>query len=58
MRKEKLDERVLSKLKMTSKSEPDLDHWIDFLGKLKNPLEEVTIGLVGKYVSCPMPINR
>ncbi len=53
MRKEKLDERVLSKLKMTSKSEPDLDHWIDFLGKLKNPLEEVTIGLVGKYVSLP-----
>ncbi|MDW8332313.1 MAG: CTP synthase [Cyclobacteriaceae bacterium] len=53
MRKEKLDERVLSKLKMTSKAEPDLDHWIDFLGKLKNPLEEVNIGLVGKYVSLP-----
>ncbi len=53
MRKEKLDERVLAKLKMTAKSEPDLEQWKDFLGKLKNPVEEVTIGLVGKYVTLP-----
>jgi CTP synthase len=53
MKKEKLDERVLSKLKVTSKEEPDLEQWKDFLGKLKNPTEEVTIGLVGKYVSLP-----
>ena len=53
MRKEKLDERVLAKLKVTSKQEPDLDQWKTFLGKLKNPLDEVNIGLVGKYVSLP-----
>jgi CTP synthase len=53
MRKEKLDERVMTKLKMTSKAEPDLEQWKDFLGKLKNPVEEVTIGLVGKYVTLP-----
>lgn len=53
MRKEKLDERVLSKLKIQSKVEPDLERWKDFLGKLKNPVEEVTVGLVGKYVSLP-----
>lgn len=53
MRKEKLDERVLAKLKVHSKEEPDLEQWKDFLGKLKNPTEEVTIGLVGKYVSLP-----
>ena len=53
MKKEKLDERVLTKLKMTSKQEPDLEQWKAFLGKLKNPLNEVTIGLVGKYVSLP-----
>lgn len=53
MRKEKLDERVLSKLKIQSKEEPDLEQWKDFLGKLKNPVEEVNIGLVGKYVSLP-----
>ena len=53
MRKEKLDERVLAKLKLQTKTEPDLEHWKDFLGKLKNPTEEVTIGLVGKYVTLP-----
>jgi len=53
MRKEKLDERVLSKLKVTSRQEPDLDQWKSFLSKLKNPSHEVTIGLVGKYVSLP-----
>ncbi|MBI1767513.1 MAG: CTP synthase [Bacteroidetes bacterium] len=53
MKKEKLDERVLSKLKMTSKHEPELEQWKAFLGKLKNPVNEVNIGLVGKYVSLP-----
>lgn len=53
MRKEKLDERVLSKLKVTSKEEPNLEQWKSFLGKLKNPVNEVTVGLVGKYVSLP-----
>jgi CTP synthase len=50
MKKEKLDERVLTKLKLPHKTEPDIDSWKDFLGKLKNPTSEVTIGLVGKYV--------
>ena len=53
MRKEKLDERVLAKLKVTAKHEPEIEPWKEFLGKLKNPTEEVTIGLVGKYVSLP-----
>lgn len=53
MRKEKLDERVLAKLKVQSKEEPDLEHWKAFLGKLKNPVREVNVGLVGKYVSLP-----
>jgi CTP synthase len=53
MRKEKLDERVLSKLKVVTKQEPELEQWKNFLGKLKNPVEELNIGLVGKYVSLP-----
>lgn len=53
MKKEKLDERVLAKLKVTTKHEPELEQWKTFLGKLKNPINEVTIGLVGKYVSLP-----
>ncbi|MFZ5972441.1 MAG: CTP synthase [Bacteroidota bacterium] len=53
MRKEKLDERVLAKLKVVAKHEPELEQWKTFLGKLKNPIDEVVIGLVGKYVSLP-----
>jgi CTP synthase len=53
MKKEKLDERVLGKLKLSSKTPTDLETWKDFLGKLKNPTQEVTIGLIGKYVSLP-----
>jgi CTP synthase len=50
MKKEKLDERVLVKLKLSHEKEPDMEGWKEFLGRLKNPSEEVTIGLVGKYV--------
>ncbi len=53
MRKEKLDERVLAKLKVPTRNEPDLEQWKDFLGRLKSPTYEVNIGLVGKYVSLP-----
>lgn len=53
MKKEKLDERVLVKLKVSSRKDPDLDQWKEFLGRVKNPTEEVNIGLVGKYVSLP-----
>ncbi len=53
MKKEKLDERVINRLKLRSKTNTELENWKDFLGRLKNPTEEVTIGLVGKYVSLP-----
>ena len=50
LRKEKLDERVLEKLNVNNFKDPNLDQWKEFLGKLKNPQEEVCIGLIGKYV--------
>lgn len=50
MRKEKLDERVLTKLKISHKKEPNLDQWKDFLRRLKTPTSEVSIIVVGKYV--------
>jgi CTP synthase len=50
MRKEKLDERVLAKLRYPYKKEPNIEAWKEFLGKLKNPTESVEIGLIGKYV--------
>ena len=53
MLKEQLDHIVLAKLKLPHKNEPDLESWKDFLGRLKNPTAEVTIGLVGKYVELP-----
>ncbi|WP_113661335.1 CTP synthase [Pedobacter nanyangensis] len=53
MYKEQLDKTVLSKLKLPTKAEPDMESWKDFLGRLKNPTSEVRIGLVGKYVELP-----
>ncbi|KAA3438507.1 CTP synthase [Rufibacter hautae] len=53
MKKEKLDERVIKKLKLTSRQDINLDSWKEFLGRLKNPTEEVSIALVGKYVELP-----
>ena len=53
LRKEKLDERVLEKLNINNYKEPNIDLWKEFLGRLKNPTSEVTIGLVGKYVELP-----
>ncbi|WP_345221430.1 CTP synthase [Hymenobacter koreensis] len=54
MLKEHLDERVIKKMKLTGGgTAPDLETWKDFLGRLKNPTEEVTVALVGKYVELP-----
>jgi CTP synthase len=50
MLREQLDKVVLNKLKLPLKHEPDMVAWKDFLGKLKNPVNEVTIGLIGKYI--------
>jgi len=49
MLKESLDTTVMLKLRLKDQNEPDLKKWKTFLGKLKNPLHEVRIGLVGKY---------
>ncbi|WP_220271264.1 CTP synthase [Sphingobacterium spiritivorum] len=53
MLKEQLDKTVLTKLKLSTKNEPDLTNWKTFLGKLKNPTNEVNIALVGKYIELP-----
>lgn len=50
MMKEQLDKVVMHKLKLPSKHEPDMQAWKDFLGKLKNPVREIKIGLIGKYI--------
>ena len=50
MYKEQLDKVVLAKLKLPLQHEPELEQWKIFLGKLKNPVNEIRIGLVGKYI--------
>jgi CTP synthase len=50
MLEEGLDRVVLDQLKLTAKSELNLDDWKSFLEKYKNPKRKVKIGLVGKYV--------
>ncbi|MFN4994178.1 MAG: CTP synthase [Bacteroidota bacterium] len=53
MLKEKLDKTVLTKLKLPARNEPEMESWLNFLTKFKNPKHEVKIGLVGKYVELP-----
>lgn len=53
MQKEKLDKVVLNKLKLNTKTEPDLEDWKQFLFKLRHPQTEIHIALVGKYVELP-----
>lgn len=53
MLKENLDKVVLAKLKLATKSEPRMEEWKAFLQRLKNPISEVNIGLVGKYTELP-----
>ncbi|WP_340063677.1 CTP synthase [Ascidiimonas aurantiaca] len=47
---EGLDRVVLKKLALTEESVPDLTQWNEFLNRHKNPKNNITIGLVGKYV--------
>ncbi len=50
MLKEGLDKSVLKKLNLPIKKKPDLKDWNNFLKKYKNPVNEVEIALIGKYV--------
>lgn len=49
MLEEKLDKVVLDQLQLESYS-PDLTLWNNFVKKLKNPKNDIAIGLIGKYV--------
>ena len=50
MQKEGLDKVVLRKLGLEDNTEVKLEQWNAFLTGLQNPKQEITIGLVGKYV--------
>ena len=50
MQKEGLDKIVLKKLGLEDNTEVKLEKWNEFLTNFQNPKQEITIGLVGKYV--------
>ncbi|OIP49358.1 MAG: CTP synthase [Flavobacteriaceae bacterium CG2_30_34_30] len=50
MLEEGLDTITLEKLNLSAKTIPDLKQWNQFIQRHKNPKQEVTIGLIGKYV--------
>ncbi|PLX14138.1 MAG: CTP synthase [Marinilabiliales bacterium] len=50
MREEKLDIAVLNETRTEIPETLDLSNWERFVKRLKNPVKEVNIGLVGKYV--------
>lgn len=50
MESEELDKVVLSKLGLPAEGVSDLTQWKEFLTRLKNPKEEIKIGLIGKYI--------
>ncbi len=50
MHSQHLDEIVLKKTGVPVEGEPHMKPWLDFIHKMENAKETVTIGLVGKYV--------
>ncbi|MCH5347283.1 MAG: CTP synthase [Muribaculaceae bacterium] len=50
MHRQHLDEIVMAKTDVPVNGEPDMAPWMQFVDKMKNATETVTIGLVGKYV--------
>ena len=47
---QRVDEIVLRKTGIPVEGEPHMKPWLDFINKMDNATETVTIGLVGKYV--------
>ena len=53
MKEENLDRVVLFKLNLMAKHDPELTAWKKFIQKLKTPVREVSIALIGKYTELP-----
>ncbi|MBC8342612.1 MAG: CTP synthase, partial [Bacteroidetes bacterium] len=53
MKAENLDRVVLFKLKLMARQDPELTDWKKFIQKLKTPVSEVSIALIGKYTELP-----
>ncbi|MDR2126454.1 MAG: CTP synthase [Prevotellaceae bacterium] len=53
MSEEKLDKIILRKLNLPQNKTVELHQWKAFLTKVKNPKDEITVALVGKYTQLP-----
>ena len=53
MQAQNLDKTILKKMNLPTGNDPELLPWRKFLERRENATEEVTIGLVGKYVELP-----
>ena len=53
MLEQNLDTIALRKLGLDAERPINLDKWIEFVDKIKNPTQEVKIALVGKYTALP-----
>lgn len=49
---QRLDNIVIRRLNLSA-GERDLKEWREMVDRIKNPLHEVTVGVVGKYVALP-----
>lgn len=50
MHEQHMDEIILRKMGITPEDEPHMAPWMNFLQMMKDAKDEVTIGIVGKYV--------
>jgi len=48
--KEKLGEKILKKMCLEPKQQPDWSHWIELINNILHPQEIIKIGIVGKYL--------
>ncbi len=51
LQKQHLDDLIVNHLRLNCNEKANMDDWISLIRKIKNIKKEVTIGLVGKYVS-------
>ena len=51
LQKQHLDDLIVNHLRLNCNEKANMDDWIALIKKIKNIKKEVTIGLVGKYVS-------
>ncbi|MCL2349173.1 MAG: CTP synthase [Planctomycetaceae bacterium] len=46
-----LDRRIIERMQIKCRQEPDLVHWFDIMQRLRTPEHQVTVAVVGKYAS-------